>query len=125
MALPSLWRTDSQYLPGCSFRTMRTLAALPRSSSHARTAPGSAGPCDVSTGVAGTLGGHDVGGGASDLEVVSIYLPASGEVGQAIKLVIGGPANLTAHLTTVSQPGVPSVEQPSTSRPRRGVKVAG
>jgi len=53
-----------------------------------------------------------------------IYLPASGEVGQAIKLVIGGPANLTAHLTTVSQPGVPSVEQPSTSPPRRGVKVA-
>jgi hypothetical protein len=32
-------------------------------------------------GVAGTLGGHDVGGGASDLEVVGIYLPASGEVG--------------------------------------------
>ena len=58
-------------------------------------------------GVAGTLGGHDVGGGASDLEVIGIYLPASGEVGQAIKLVIGGPANLTAHLTTVSQPGVP------------------
>ena len=58
-------------------------------------------------GVAGTLGGHDVGGGASDLEVVGIYLPASGEVGQAIKLVIGGPANLTAHLTTMSQPGVP------------------
>jgi hypothetical protein len=34
------------------------------------------------------------------LEVIGIYLPASGEVGQAIKLVIGGPANLTAHLTT-------------------------
>ena len=32
-------------------------------------------------GVAGTLGGHHVGGGASDLEVVGIYLPASGEVG--------------------------------------------
>ena len=32
-------------------------------------------------GVTGTLGGHDVGGGASDLEVVGIYLPASGEVG--------------------------------------------
>ena len=32
-------------------------------------------------GVAGTLGGHDVGGGASDLEVIGIYLPASGEVG--------------------------------------------
>jgi hypothetical protein len=82
-------------------------------------------PMQREHGVAGTLGGHDVGGGASDLEVVGIYLPASGEVGQAIKLVIGGPANLTAHLTTVSQPGVPSVEQPSTSRPRRGVKVAG
>jgi hypothetical protein len=38
---------------------------------------------------------------------MGIYLPASGEVGQAIKLVIGGPANLTAQLTTVSQPGVP------------------
>ena len=32
-------------------------------------------------GVAGTLGGHDVGGDASDLEVIGIYLPASGEVG--------------------------------------------
>ena len=64
-----------------------------------------ADPCEH--GVAGTLGGHDVGGGASDLEVIGIYLPASGEVGQAIKLVIGGPANLTAHVTTVSQPGVP------------------
>ena len=32
-------------------------------------------------GVAGTLGGHDVGGGASDLDAVGIYLPASGEVG--------------------------------------------
>jgi len=64
-------------------------------------------PMQREHGVAGTLGGHDVGGGASDLEVIGIYLPASGEVGQAIKLVIGGPANLTAHLTTVSQPGVP------------------
>ena len=122
MALPSLWRTDSQSSPGCSIRTMRALAARPRSSSHARTV---GRPMQREHGVAGTLGGHDVGGGASDLEVVGIYLPASGEVGQAIKLVIGGPANLTAHLTTVSQPGVPSVEQPSTSEPRRGVKVAG
>lgn len=81
-------------------------------------------PMQREHGVAGTLGGHDVGGGASDLEVVGIYLPASGEVGQAIKLVIGGPANLTAHLTTVSQPGVLLSGKPSTSRPRRGVKVA-
>jgi hypothetical protein len=49
VALPSLWRTDSQYSPGCSIRTMRALAALPRSSSHARDRAGSADPCDVST----------------------------------------------------------------------------
>jgi hypothetical protein len=40
---------------------------LPRSPSQARTAPGSADPWDVST-VSLTLGNHDVGGGASDLE---------------------------------------------------------
>ena len=43
------------------------LAVLPRSPSQARTAPGSADPWDVST-VSLTLGNHDVGGGASDLE---------------------------------------------------------
>jgi hypothetical protein len=48
-------------------------------------------PMQREHGVAGTLGAF----------------PASGEVGQAIKLVIDGSANLTAHLTTVSQPGVP------------------
>ena len=37
-------------------------------------------PMQREHGVAGTLGGHDVGGGASDLEVIGIYLPASGEV---------------------------------------------
>ena len=81
MALPSLWRTDSQYSPGCTFRTMRTLAALPRSSSHAGDRAGVGRPMQREHGVAGTLGGHDVGGGASDLEVIDIYLPASGEVG--------------------------------------------
>jgi len=45
---------------------------------------------------------------ASGLRLVTN--PASGEVGQAIKLVIGGPANLTAHLTTCHNPGSPSVE---------------
>ena len=38
-------------------------------------------PMQREHGVAGTLGGHDVGGDASDLEVIGIYLPASGEVG--------------------------------------------
>jgi hypothetical protein len=71
VALLSLWRMDRQYSPSCSFRTMRALATLPQSSSHARTA-GVGRPMRREHGVAGTLGGHNVGGGASDLEVVGI-----------------------------------------------------
>jgi len=44
VAAGSLWRTDSQCEPANSFRTIRAFFPLPRSSSHARIAPGSFGP---------------------------------------------------------------------------------
>ena len=78
MALPSLWRTDSQYSRAAAFARVGGAAAVVVPCQD-RAAAGR--PMRPEHGVAGTLGGHDVGGGASVLEVVGIYLPASGEVG--------------------------------------------